>query len=69
MKTKTCSPRPSAVRLVGFIIGMACIALADGELDSAVLHGETDKERAIDYQPGETMTFTAEPPPDLVYAG
>ncbi|MBQ7190273.1 MAG: acetylxylan esterase [Kiritimatiellae bacterium] len=58
MKTKTCSPRPSAVRLVGFIIGMACFALADGELDSAVLHGETDKERAIDYQPGETMTFT-----------
>ena len=32
--------------------------LGAGELDSAVLHGETDKARAIDYKPGETMTFT-----------
>ena len=32
--------------------------LGAGELDNAVLHGETDKARAIDYKPGETMTFT-----------
>ena len=31
---------------------------AAGELEDAVLHGETDKSRAIDYKPGETMTFT-----------
>lgn len=29
-----------------------------GPLDGAVLHGETDKERAIDYAPGEEMVFT-----------
>jgi len=33
-------------------------AQAAGELEGAVLHGETDKARAIDYKPGETMTFT-----------
>lgn len=33
-------------------------ALAAGELDEAVLHGDTDKERAIDYRPGETIEFT-----------
>ena len=31
---------------------------AAGELDNAVLHGEANKARAIDYKPGETMTFT-----------
>ena len=31
---------------------------AAGELEDAVLHGEPDKARAIDYKPGETMTFT-----------
>ena len=31
---------------------------AAGELDNAVLHGDADKVRAIDYKPGETMTFT-----------
>ena len=31
---------------------------AAGELDDAVLHGDADRERAIDYKPGETMTFT-----------
>ena len=36
----------------------AAAANAAGELDDAVLHGETDKARAIDYLPGETMTFT-----------
>ena len=36
----------------------AFTAFAAGELDDAVLHGDTDKERAIDYRPGETMTFT-----------
>ena len=46
---------------------------AAGELDEAVLHGETDKARAIDYRPGETMTFTltlqgAKPlPPDTYF--
>lgn len=38
---------------------MTCgIMFAAGELDDAVLHGETDKERAIDYRPGEEMVFT-----------
>ena len=45
------------------LVAAACAALgtalfAAGELDEAVLHGETDKARAIDYAPGETMTFT-----------
>lgn len=47
------------------LIPIACLAacttigtIIAGELDSAVLHGETDKPRAIDYKPGETMTFT-----------
>ena len=33
-------------------------ALAAGPFDRAVLHGETDKACAIDYAPGEEMTFT-----------
>ena len=33
-------------------------AFAAGPLDNAVLHGETDKARAIDYAPGEEMVFT-----------
>ena len=33
-------------------------AVSANELDEAVLHGETDKPRAIDYKPGETMTYT-----------
>ena len=36
----------------------ACGASAMGELDEAHLIGTTDKARAIDYAPGETMTFT-----------
>ena len=36
----------------------AHFAFAAGELEDAVLHGETDKPRAIDYKPGEEMTFT-----------
>ena len=45
------------------LVAAACAAFgtalfAAGELDEAVLHGETDKARAIDYAPGETMTFT-----------
>ena len=39
-------------------LAFAFAAFAAGELDDAVLHGDTDKERAIDYKPGETMTFT-----------
>lgn len=48
-------------------------ALAAGELDEAVLHGETDKPRAIDYAPGEEMVFTLslqgvkELPPDAYF--
>ena len=59
------------------LVAAACAALgtalfAAGELDEAVLHGETDKARAIDYAPGETMTFTltlqrAKPFPDGAY--
>ena len=37
---------------------LATVVFAAGELDKAVLHGETDKERATEYKPGETMTFT-----------
>ncbi|MBR4653694.1 MAG: acetylxylan esterase [Kiritimatiellae bacterium] len=42
------------------IIAAACsaAAFAAGELDDAQLIGTTDKERAIDYEAGETMTFT-----------
>jgi len=45
------------------LIWAVCAAFAGGlfaagELENAVLHGETDKARAIDYQPGEEMTFT-----------
>ena len=36
----------------------ATAAFAAGELDEAVLHGETDKERAIEYAPDEKMVFT-----------
>ena len=36
----------------------ALCAVAGGELDEAQLIGTTDKERAIDYEAGETMTFT-----------
>ena len=41
-----------------FAVASAFAVSAAGELDDAVLHGETDKARAIDYKPGETMTFT-----------
>ena len=37
---------------------LAFAVLAGGPLDNAVLHGETDKARAIDYAPGEEMVFT-----------
>ena len=45
------------------LVAVACASFgaalfAAGELDGAVLHGETDKARAIDYAPGETMTCT-----------
>ena len=45
--------------LIAFAVG--CSLYAAGELDNAVLHGETDKERAIDYAPGEEMVFTIAP--------
>ena len=44
------------VMLIAAVAG--CSLFAAGELDDAVLHGETDKERAIDYKPGEEMVFT-----------
>ena len=45
--------------LIAFaVLVSACAVYAAGELEDAVLHGETDKARAIDYKPGETMTFT-----------
>ena len=56
-----------------FAIGAAQFAFAAGELEDAVLHGETDKPRAIDYKPGEEMTFTLslqrvkELPPDTYF--
>ena len=46
-------------RTMGFVLAMVpCAVLAVGPLDNAVLHGETDKARAIDYAPGEEMAFT-----------
>ena len=39
-----------------FVLSSA--AFAAGPFEDAVLHGETDKSRAIDYAPGEEMTFT-----------
>ena len=45
--------------LIALAVGMLqYTALAGGPLDKAVLHGETDKVRAIDYAPGEEMVFT-----------
>ena len=42
-----------------FVAALAAFtAFSAGELDDAVLHGDTDKERAIDYRPGEPITFT-----------
>ena len=44
------------------LLTFSCLAFATafavGELDNAVLHGDTDKERSTEYKPGETMTFT-----------
>ena len=37
---------------------LSSAAFAAGPFEDAVLHGETDKARAIDYAPGEEMTFT-----------
>ena len=44
--------------LLGVLAGSAFAACAAGPFDRAVLHGETDKARAIDYAPGEEMVFT-----------
>lgn len=54
----------------GVVLGT--MLLHAGPLDNAVLHGETDKARAIDYRVGEEMVFTltlqnAEPFPEGVY--
>ena len=41
------------------VLAVASFAsFAAGPFEDAVLHGETDKARAIDYAPGEEMTFT-----------
>ena len=47
-----------ALLTVVWAFAAAWTVQAAGELEDAVLHGETDKARAIDYKPGETMTFT-----------
>lgn len=44
----------TVVTAAGIMLG----ALASGPFENAVLHGETDKARAIDYAPGEEMVFT-----------
>lgn len=49
------------MKRVVFAVGTmlaAAVAFAAGPFENAVLHGETDKARAIDYAPGEEMTFT-----------
>ena len=40
------------------LVSGLCVQANGGPFDKAVLHGETDKERAIDYAPGEQMVFT-----------
>lgn len=45
-------------RLMLTFSAFAAFGLYAGPFDKAVLHGDTDKERAIDYKPGEEMTFT-----------
>lgn len=57
MKTHTESGMKKTMTVVtaaGIMLG----ALASGPFENAVLHGETDKARAIDYAPGEEMVFT-----------
>ena len=49
---------PAAVRDAHGEIGDMIDGGAASHSVGAVLHGETDKPRAIDYKPGETMTFT-----------
>ena len=46
-----------SMTLVAAALSAFC-AIAGGELDEAHLIGTTDKARAIDYEAGETMTFT-----------
>ena len=46
------------IALLGPVAAWCTVLLAGGPLDRAVLHGETDKARAIDYAPGEEMAFT-----------
>ena len=48
----------SVLAAFGAGILLSLSSFAAGPLDDAVLHGETDRERAIEYAPGETMTFT-----------
>ena len=40
------------------VFSLACAAFAVGEFDRALLHGETNRERATEYAPGETIAFT-----------
>ncbi len=49
---------PTGRFLLAAIAATTLTAFAATPLDDAVLHGETDKARAIDYAPGEEMTFT-----------
>ena len=44
--------------MMAVLTAASLAALAAGPFDKAVLHGETDKARAIDYALGEEMTFT-----------
>lgn len=48
----------TVVVAVSAAVFFRCEALAAGPFENAVLHGETDKARAIDYAPGEEMVFT-----------
>lgn len=45
-------------KMLAFLALSSFCALAAEPLNKAVLHGETDKARAIDYAPGEEMKFT-----------
>lgn len=46
------------IHLLLAVVCAAGCAFGAGELEDAVLHGETDKARAIDYKIGEEMVFT-----------
>lgn len=44
--------------LLAALAALGCSAWAAGEFNRAILHGDTEKARATEYAPGETIRFT-----------